>query len=139
MVDPMECASRFLRDQKGAVTVEFTVLVPFFVLLLVFFADAAVIYLSHSEMYNFARDAARRMSTGQFETREEVRQYAAQHLFLGERTYTIDPEFGAENRVTIGIFLGEAAIFGVWFEPILGDVLLATAVVRNEPQLVPTN
>lgn len=128
--------TRFLCDQKGAVTIEFTVLVPFFVMLLVFFADASVIYLTHSEMFNFARDAARRMSTGELKTRSEVRQFAAEHLFLGERTYTIDPQFGGVNRVTIAIYVGEAAIFGAWFEPVLGQVLVASAEVQSEPHLV---
>ena len=55
----------FFKDEKGAVTMEFTVLVPFFVVLLIFFADASVIYFTHSEMFNAARDISRRMSTGQ--------------------------------------------------------------------------
>ena len=64
----MHRINRFLRDSKGAVTTEFTVLVPFFVMLLVFFADASVIYLTHSEMFNTARDIARRMSTDQIKS-----------------------------------------------------------------------
>lgn len=131
----MRCMSRFLRDQKGAVTVEFTVLVPFFVLLLVFFADAAVIYLTHSEMYSVARDAARRMSTGELETMDEVRDYAAQHLHLGQRTYYVSADFGAEKRVTVEIPVVDAAIFGAWFTPLLGRKLQATAVTHREPKL----
>lgn len=125
---------RFIRDEKGAVTIEFTVLVPFFVMLLVFFADASVIYLTHSEMFKTARDISRRMSTGQFTTVAQVTDYAAEHLFLGQRTYTIDPDFvSGEMKVSIGIPLGQAAIFGVWFEPIIGDALIATARMRREP------
>lgn len=131
--------SRFLRDEKGAVTIEFTVLVPFFVLLLVLFADAAVVYLTLTEMYNVARDTARRMSTGQLATDDDVLAYAQQHLHLGSRTYTIDPDFGMSNRVTVFIPMSEAAIFGVWFTPVIGRTLAARATVQSEPPLVPTN
>lgn len=136
MVDPMRCMSRFLRDQKGAVTIEFTVLVPIFVLLLVFFADAAVIYMTHSEMFKVARDTARRMSTGQLETASEVEAHAAQHLFLGQRTYTVLANFGGVKRVTVRVPVGEAAIFGAWFKPVLGRTLEASAAMRSEPRLV---
>lgn len=131
--------SRFLRDERGAVTIEFTFLVPFFVLLLVLFADSAVVYLTHTEMFNVARDAARRMSTGQLKTNAEVVTYAQQHLHLGSRTYGIEPNFGSNNQVTVFIHVSEAAIFGYWFGPVLGQTLAATATVQAEPPLVKKN
>ena len=39
-----------LSDETGAVTIEFTTLVPAFILLLVFFVDASTVYLTRSEM-----------------------------------------------------------------------------------------
>lgn len=127
--------SRFGRDDKGAVTIEFTVLVPFFILLMVLFVDSAVAWLTHSEMFGTARDMSRRMATGQFTTQDELVSYAASHMFLGERTYTIDADFGDENRVSIAVPLDDATIFGIWFRPILGKALVATAVTRREPRL----
>lgn len=129
----MPSIRRFLADQNGAVTIEFTTLVPAFIALLVFFADASIIYLTHSEMFSVARDIARRMSTEQIETEQEVQAYAAQNLFLGQRTYTIDPDFGSDMRVTIVVRLDDAAIFGAFFKPILGRYLLASATMRREP------
>ena len=132
--------NRFLRDEKGAVTIEFTVLVPFFVLLLVLFTDAAILYLTHTEMFNVARDTARRMSTGQFETDADVLAYAQQRLHVGgRRTYTIDPDFGAANRVTVFIPVSQAAIFGIWFKPVLGQTLIASSTVQAEPPLMANN
>jgi len=128
-------ASAFLRDDLGAVTVEFTVLVPLFVLLLVFFADSSVVYLTHSGMYADARDLARRMSVEELTTAEQVRSYAADHLFLGNRSYTIEPAFGADMAVTISIPLTEAAIFGTFLQPLVGRQLSASATVRREPIL----
>ena len=128
---------RFVRDETGAVTVEFTVLVPFFIFLLVIFADAAVLYLTHSEMYNLARDAARRMSTGQFENPNEVVTYSAEHLFLGQRTYTVYTSFGPTMSVLVEVPIDDATIFGYFFRPILGKSLIATAYWGREPRLLP--
>lgn len=125
---------RFLRDQKGAVTVEFTVLVLPFIMMLVFFVDASIIYYTHSEMFNVARDIARRMSTEQLETMDEVHDYARERLHLGQRTYFMDAEFGADMTVTIAVPIGDAAIFGAWFEPIIGRELVATSSMRREPR-----
>jgi hypothetical protein len=123
----------FLGDETGAISIEFTALLPFFVLLLVFFADAAVIYLSHSEMYSTARGLARQMAVETITTQQEVETYAASHLFLGDRTYQVRATFGAEMRVTISIPVGEAAIIGVFVEPIIGRELTASVTMRREP------
>jgi Flp pilus assembly protein TadG len=125
----------FLGDETGAVSLEFTVLLPFFVLLLVFFADAAVIYLSHSEMYSAARGLARQMAVETITTQEEVDTYAASHLFLGGRTYQVQATFGTEMQVTISVPIGEAAIFGLFVEPIIGRQLTASATMRREPMV----
>lgn len=124
----------FFGDEKGAVTIEFTVLVPFFIFLLVLFADASVIYFTHSEMFNAARDISRRMSTGQIETEDQALAYASERLYLGDRVYTVDVDFASGDMpVSIGMPVGQAAIFGVWFGPIIGDALIATARTRREP------
>lgn len=132
----MQSLGQFTRDEKGAVTVEFTVLVPFVIFLFVFFVDAAVIYLTHSEMYNVARDAARRMATGELENSGAVTQYASEHLFLGQRTYNVYTVFGVTSTVLVEIPVGQAAIFGMFFRPIIGESLIATANVVREPRLV---
>jgi Flp pilus assembly protein TadG len=123
----------FLRDEKGAVTIEFVLWVPIFVGLLVFVTDASIIYLTHSEMWSVARDTTRRMTTGQITSRAEARDYAASRLFLGSRTYVVDPDFGGEMNVTIAVGLDGAAIFGFFFEPILGRSLVASVTMRREP------
>lgn len=126
---------RFLRDDAGAVTVEFTVLVPAFVLMLVFFADATVIYMTHTEMYNAAREISRSVATGELGNDGEVEAYAAEKLLLGGRTYYINAEFSGDKTVMIAIHLYEAAIFGAFFQPILGDELVAVATTGEEPRI----
>lgn len=126
---------RLLRDDRGAVTVEFTVLVPVFVLLLVFFADATVIYMTHTQMFNAAREISRRVATGELGDESAVDAYAAEKLMLGERTYYVDPEFSDDNRVVIAVKVYEALIFGNFFVPILGDAMVAVATTGEEPRL----
>ncbi len=130
----MRTISTFLGDETGAVTIEFILWVPIFVGLLVFVSDASIIYLTHSEMWSVARDTTRRMTTEEFTTAAEALDYAAAHLFLGERTYVIDPELAsADMNITIAIGLDGAAIFGFFFKPILGRSLVASVTMRKEP------
>jgi len=125
-----------LRDETGVVTTEFTVLVPFFVFLMVFFADATVIYLTHSEMFNAAREISRRVATGEIQSESDAQWYADNKLMLGARTYNVGIGFSGNDRtVRIGIPLYDAAIFGVFFRPVLGRELVATAVVSEEPRV----
>jgi len=130
---------RFIEDSKGAVTIEFTVLVPAFVFMMVLFADTSIAYLTHSEMYNAARDIARRMATHELETPAAVQAYAAEHLFLGQRQYTVDPNFGGVMSVSISVGVNQAVFFGAFFKPVLGKALVATASVRSETRLIGTS
>lgn len=124
--------TRFLREEQGAVTIEFTVFVPLFIFLFLFMTDAAVIYFTYSQMYNVARDLARKMSIGQITTQAQAQQYAAENLLLGQRTYTIDPKLCC-NSVTIWVSVSDAAVFGSWFKPILGKAIYAHAEMGAEP------
>ena len=123
----------FLRNETGAVTIEFVTLVPAAVFLLIFVTDASIIFMTRSEMWNVARDITRRMTTDQITTEAQVRDYAAAHLLLGARSYVIDPDFDGDMTVEIAIGVGDAAIFGAFFEPILGKSLVASVTMRREP------
>ncbi len=132
----MQSVFAFLRDEKAAVTIEFVLWVPIFVGLFVLVTDASIIYLTHSEMWNVARDTTRRMTTGEITTRAQAADWAASHLFLGSRTYVIDPDFTtADLNVTIAIGLDDAAIFGFFFKSILGRSLVASVTMSREPLL----
>ncbi|HUS54644.1 MAG TPA: TadE/TadG family type IV pilus assembly protein [Thermohalobaculum sp.] len=123
----------FLRNETGAVTIEFVTLVPAFIAILVFFTDASIVYLTRTEMWNTARDIARRMSTDEFTTDTQVMDYAASHLLLGQRQYTVDPTFGGDMRIDIAVSIQDAAVFGLWLKPIIGQSLLASVTMRREP------
>jgi hypothetical protein len=123
----------FLYDDTGAVTIEFVTLVPIFVLLLVFFTDASIIYLTRTEMWNTARDISRRMATDELNTQQEILDYAASHLFLAGREYSISADLSAGNTLTITVPLISAAIFGTWLEPLIGETLSVSATMASEP------
>ena len=126
--------SKFFHDETGAVTIEFTTLVVAFVMMLVFFTDASIIYATRTEMWNVARDLTRRMTTDEITTVAEARDYAATHLLLGGRNYTVDPDFSSGDlNVRIAVTIGDAAIFGAWFKPVIGDYLVASVTMRREP------
>ncbi len=130
----MQSVFAFLRDEKAAVTIEFVLWVPIFIGLFVFVTDASIIYLTHSEMWSVARDTTRRMTTGEITTKDQARDYAAAHLFLGSRTYVIDPELASSDlNITIAIGLDDATIFGFFFKGILGQSLVASVTMRKEP------
>jgi hypothetical protein len=131
----MRSLVEFLRSEHGAVTIEFVTLVPAFVFVMILITDASIIYYTRSEMWNVARDVARRMSTGEFQTPEEVRQYAGDHLFLGDRTYFIEPNFGGNMNVRIALAVSQAGIFGSFFKPLFGRELLADVTMRKEPMI----
>jgi Flp pilus assembly protein TadG len=131
----MRSFKTFLENETGAVTIEFVTLVPAFIILLVFFTDASIIYLTRTEMWNTARDIARRMSTDEITNADQARDYAAAHLFLGDRSYTIDAKFGGTREVSIAVGLGDAAVFGNLLSPVIGRTLVASVSMRREPLL----
>jgi len=129
----MKSISRFLQNEEGAVTIEFTTLVVAFIMMLVFFTDASMIYATRTEMWNVARDMTRRMSTEEITSITQAQDYAEAHLLLGSRKYSVDPDFGGDVSVRIAVTIGDAAIFGSWFKPVIGDYLVANVKMRKEP------
>jgi Flp pilus assembly pilin Flp len=129
----MNSIYRFLHNDEGAVTVEFTTLVVAFIMMLVFFTDASIIYATRTEMWNVARDITRRMSTEEISNLAQAQDYAEAHLLLGSRRYVLDPDFGGDMSVTIAVTIADAAIFGACFKPIIGDYLVASVKMRREP------
>jgi len=125
-----------LRNETGAVTIEFVPLVPMFVIILRCFTDASILYLTHSDMFHSARDIARRMSVDQITTVAQAQTHASESLQLGSRVYVIttDPKL-ANITVTLSVGVRDAAIFGAFLAPVLGRTLSARATMRREPLL----
>jgi Flp pilus assembly protein TadG len=71
---------RFFRCERGTLTVEFVIwMAVVFVPLLFLTADVSKLYLAKADMWNVARDTARRMSTGEV-TSATAESYAKNEL-----------------------------------------------------------
>ncbi len=122
--------SEFLRDEHGSATIEFVLWVPLYVVLLVAVTDASVLYLTHTEMWNTARDTARRISVGGINA-ADAPGYASNKLLLSGRTYTLSASDAGPVMVEISVNVGDASIFG-FFKPVLGLHLTARVVMWKE-------
>ena len=131
----------FLRDDRGSQTLEFLLWLPIICALLVIISYASILYTTHTEMWNVARDTARRMTTGVLEAGVPAEDYAQSQLklyeFFGsgyEVTATEDP---VTSTITVVITLGvtdgnfDAGHFGAF--TLVGGALAARVVMRAEP------
>ncbi len=125
----------FLDDDKGSETIQFVMWVPLFAFLLVIVTDASILFLNHTEMWNVARDTARRMAAGQLTSAADAESYAAEQLTLHDNPYQItatrDPN--AKMEVVISVGIADAMIFGAFLGPVLGNTIQARVVMRAEP------
>ncbi len=126
----MACIRRFIRDQTGTATIEFVLWVPVYVILLVAVTDASILYLTHTEMWNAARDTARGISVGAL-TAADAPDRAREKLLLSGRTYTVAASDAGPVIVEISVNVGDASIFG-FFKPVLGRQLNARVEMMKE-------
>lgn len=124
-------SSRFLRDEGGAVTVDFVIWFIPFMFLLAMTVDATMLYLTHSEMWNVSRDIARRLAIGDM-TESEAVDYAREELFLYGNAYTLATEVTADVTVIIATDFQDASLFGI-FGKVLDGSLTARVIMRKEP------
>jgi len=97
---------QMVRDEQGAVTIEFVLWVPIITGLLVTAIDATTLYVTHTEMWNVARDTARRMVTGKFRTEAEAEAYAASAMNMRSAPYTIKASYDKDDVVEVIIAIG---------------------------------
>ncbi len=134
-VDPLRRVCVFLGDDKGSESIQLVLWVPLFVFLLVIVTDASILYLNHTEMWNVARDTARRMAAGQLTSAADAESYAAGQLTMHDNPYQVtathDPIASMEVVISVGI--ADAMIFGAFLGPVLGNTVQARVVMRSEP------
>ncbi len=154
-VDLMRGILTFLRDDRGSQTIEFVLWLPIIGALLVIISYASILYSTHTEMWNVARDTARRMTTGVFDVKigeewvldeAKAMAYAQEQLRLYEffgsgyevtATENPDPSNPDTSRMTVVITLGvtdgsfDAGFFGAF--TLVGGMLAARVVMRAEP------
>ena len=132
---PMSCLNRFRRDETGSMTVEFVLWVPIIVALLVTMIDATTLYVTHSEMWNVARDTARRMVTGNLQSRAEAKAYAVNAMNLRDFPYDVDVTFDPAKtfEVMITLSVNDMSIIGYSPLTIFGVDMAARVIMRPDP------
>lgn len=124
---------RFLRDERGSATIEFVLWVPVFAFILMATVDATILYLHHTEMWNVARDVARRVAVGDI-TEAQAKDVIANELFLTTTSYTVatsDPK-DLDVKIMIQASMADASVFGI-YNAIVGRNLTALVIMRREP------
>ena len=126
-------ASQFLRDERGTLTIESMLWLPVFVVILVIAIDATVLYLHHTEMWNVARDVARRVAIGDI-TEAEAAAAVQNEMFLYGDAYSVATSNPADPDVQIVIQtpMSDASVFGAW-RLLMDRNLTATVIMRREP------
>lgn len=128
-----ERASRFFRDEYGSATIEFLLWVPVFVALLLATVDATILYLHHTEMWNVARDVARRVAVGDISEADAVNTVQDEMLLYSD-AYTVATSNPTSLDVEIMIQTNvlDASVFG-FYQAVLGKYLTAHVIMRREP------
>jgi Flp pilus assembly protein TadG len=123
---------RFLNDCSGTATVEFVLVVPLFMLILMLTADASALYLQQTKYWNITRDTARAVSRHGLTDVEAVdfaRDRASTSKVAAEVTVVI-----VNNMVTVTISgdAAESSVFGIT-KFAVGDRITASTTNIMEP------
>jgi Flp pilus assembly protein TadG len=131
----MHSLSHFFRDERGSQTIEFVLWVPIIGALMVLVTDAFNIYMTHTEMWNVARDTARRMTMGDITSKADAETYASSQLSLFDYPYSVaaihDPDTSMTVRVALNV--GDSSFFGL---TLFGGTMNARVVMRSEPGIL---
>jgi len=121
-------------DDTGAVTVEFVLWVPVFLLILAVTVDVSLLFLRQSNLTQVARDTARQVAIHQLTTRTAAVNYAqSAGTFAGAQPVATVNLDAATSLVTVNLAIpvSQVSIFGVL--SIGGSLLQASATARMEP------
>lgn len=123
--------ARFVRDERGSVTIEFVLWVVPFILMLAGTVDASILYLTHTEMWNVSRDIARRISIGDITPADAADEAQNELSFFGNH-YTVAADIkDGDVIVAIQTTFKDASMFGIFSA--FGAKLTSRVVMRKEP------
>lgn len=104
-----------LADERGASAVEFAMVLPFLVMLLLGIIQYGSLFLVQTEMNSAARDTARRLSVGDLATEADAESYAVAQLVEWSPRFKAVAELPRRDEhdvaVTITVPMREAAMF----------------------------
>lgn len=127
-----------MRDKQGAVTIEFVLWIPIIVALLVTAIDATTLYVTHTEMWNVARDTARRITSGVIRSEAQAVSHATQAMKLRDLPYAVDVFHDPDGDTSVAIRLAfkDMSIIG-YGSPltIFGGTITAHVIMRSDPRI----
>lgn len=129
----------FLCEDQGAVTIEFVLWVPIVLGLLITAIDATTLYVTHTEMWNVARDTARRMVTGKIRTLEDAEAYAINAMSLRDAPYAVKAIYDKDNVVEFQMAIGvnEISIMGYGSPIVIFGTEVAARVAMRPDKRIP--
>lgn len=105
---------RFWRDQRGASALEFALVAPLLIGLLLGIIQYGSLFLLQTRMNDAARDTARRLAVGDLTTEAEAEEHAVAKLADWSATFTAVAELPGPGehdvRVAITVPMAEAAL-----------------------------
>lgn len=124
-----------LRDDRGAMTIEFVLWVPVIVAMLLIVVDATTLYVTHTEMSTVARDTARRMVTGQISSQAQAEAFAAAAMSLRDYPYTVEASYDPNGSMDVAVKMNysDISIAGYSTLTLVGGEMTARVSMRSEP------
>ena len=108
---------QFLSDRRGASALEFALVVPLLIGLLLGIIQYGSLFLLQTRMNDAARDTARRLAVGDLTTEAEAEEHAVARLADWSATFTAVaelPDPGEHDvRVAITVPMAEAALINL--------------------------
>ena len=124
-------ARTFARNQDGSISVEMGFATILFVTLLTGVISVGSLFFVQGSMSDAARDAVRRLATGEM-TKAEAEAYAQNKLINWGMTYTVTADKdGTDATVNITVPMGEAALIN-YLDVFSSGELAATVTMPDE-------
>lgn len=137
-VKEISIVRRFWRDERGAQSIEMVLMSPLLIAMVLITVDVTSVYQMHSEMWNVARDTARRMAARQLPSKEDAEAYAETSLTMFQAAnYTISATYDLDGDMTVTISapISEVVAFGSYFVTALDldAPIVSFSRMRTEP------
>jgi hypothetical protein len=101
--------------------------------LIAMIADLSIIFTTNANMWDVARDTARRMAVNNFDA-DEAEAFARSAMVLGRPgDYTVIATYGSDVTVQITTSTADASVFGI-YAAVMPGTLTARVTMMKEPE-----
>jgi Flp pilus assembly protein TadG len=125
----------FWREERGASAVEFAMVLPILIMLLLGIIQYGSLFLLQNRMNETARDTARRLAVGDLTSESDAEAYAVAQLADWKATFTAKAQLpqGLDHdvSVTISVPMAEAAILNLVSFGMDGDMAAESHMFRE--------